>query len=270
MMDALDVMSQYPFEQTVEVWHRLLNCGFRCAISAGTDTFNNNMYALVIGSNRVYARVTPPLTYEKWIEAFKRGRSFATNGPLLSLTINGAEPGEEVRLPAGPASVQVQARAFSLAPMDQLDVLANGEVVHSVAASGDRSTLEASCSITLRNSAWVAVRATGPAHRLVPNGLGVLRAHQSRLLSGWRPEDRILHGCQVLRRLDQPADCEGPQHRRLFEYGPARGSDPAVRARSKGLRADRPGPARLRGIRLQAPTQTVVRTRTHFHRRINP
>ena len=136
------------------------------------------MYALVIGSNRVYARVTPPLTYEKWIEAFKKGRSFATNGPLLSLMINGTEPGEEVRLPAGPASVQVQARAFSLAPMDRLDVLANGEVVHSVAASSARSTVEVSCNITLRNSAWVAVRVTGPAHRLVPNGLQ-LYAHTS-------------------------------------------------------------------------------------------
>jgi hypothetical protein len=171
-------MSQYPFERTVEVWHRLLNCGFRCAISAGTDTFDNNMYALVVGSNRVYARISPPLTYEKWIAAFKRGRSFATNGPLLSLTVNGAEPGDEVRLPDANQSIDVRARAVSLAPMARLDVLCNGEVVHSVPASGDGTTVEASCRIPLRRSGWVALRATGPAHRLVPNGLQVF-AHTS-------------------------------------------------------------------------------------------
>ena len=38
--------------------------------------------------------------------------------------------------------------------------------------------MEVSCNITLRNSAWVAVRVTGPAHRLVPNGLQ-LYAHTS-------------------------------------------------------------------------------------------
>ncbi|MCP5114208.1 MAG: CehA/McbA family metallohydrolase, partial [bacterium] len=38
-IDAIDVISNNPEEVAMELWHRLLNCGFRLSISAGTDAF---------------------------------------------------------------------------------------------------------------------------------------------------------------------------------------------------------------------------------------
>ena len=37
------------------------------------------------------ALTAPPLTYEKWIEGYKAGRTFVSNGPLLSLKVDGNE-----------------------------------------------------------------------------------------------------------------------------------------------------------------------------------
>jgi TolB protein len=38
---AMDVLSNNDEAATTEMWHRLLNCGFRVAMSAGTDAFTN-------------------------------------------------------------------------------------------------------------------------------------------------------------------------------------------------------------------------------------
>ncbi|MFN0171748.1 MAG: CehA/McbA family metallohydrolase [Bryobacteraceae bacterium] len=168
-MDVLDVMSQGDEEAVLPYWHRLLNCGLRCPISAGTDTFLNVMYFLLPGGNRVYARVEAPLTYQKWIDSFRQGRSFATNGPLLFLTVNGREAGDELRFRSGPVEVKVDATATSQTPMERLDIIRNGTVVASVQASGDRQSLRFSGKVSLDGSGWVAARVDGPGHRLVTN-----------------------------------------------------------------------------------------------------
>ena len=36
---AMDVLSNNDENATMEMWYRLLNCGFRVAIPAGTDAF---------------------------------------------------------------------------------------------------------------------------------------------------------------------------------------------------------------------------------------
>lgn len=177
-MDALDVMSQVDEQAVANVWYKLLNCGFRCAISAGTDSFLNVMYHLVPGANRLYVQVGSQLTYEKWIEGYKQGKSFATNGPLLFFTVNGKLPGEEIRLPAQPGSVQIEAEAFSQVPMERLEIVVNGQVVASTPAITNNHMLKISARIALERSSWVAARVSGPGHRLVPNDL-LLFAHSS-------------------------------------------------------------------------------------------
>jgi Tol biopolymer transport system component len=75
---------------TAAVWYRLLNCGFRIAAGAGTDAMAN--FASLhgpVGMNRVYVRSGPPLEHRRWLSALKAGRSFATNGPLLGMTVDG-------------------------------------------------------------------------------------------------------------------------------------------------------------------------------------
>ena len=41
------------------------------------------------------------LDYRGWLAALKAGRTFVSNGPVVSFSIDGKEPGDEISLPAG-------------------------------------------------------------------------------------------------------------------------------------------------------------------------
>ena len=55
--DTIDVLCQRNEEVNTAHWYQLLNCGFRCGISAGTDSFLNVPYHLIAGAGRVYVQV---------------------------------------------------------------------------------------------------------------------------------------------------------------------------------------------------------------------
>ena len=107
-IDAVDVFSQHPEWPSLDLWYRLLNCGLKCPISAGTDASLNSKTAAIPGGSRVYVRTDGELTYESWLQNLKRGRTFATNGPLVEFRVDGKQPGEDLRLSSeGPASLRV-------------------------------------------------------------------------------------------------------------------------------------------------------------------
>jgi hypothetical protein len=146
---------------TATVWYRLLNCGFRLAAGAGTDAMAN--FASLrgpVGMNRVYVKSGAPLEHRRWLSALKAGRTFATNGPLLELTVNRVEPGGEVRLPAGGGEVEVSVRLRSNVPVDHLDLVRNGTVVHQVPIGRDRSA-SATVRVPVDKSGWLLLRARG-------------------------------------------------------------------------------------------------------------
>jgi hypothetical protein len=170
-INALDVMSNANEDASVPMWYRLLNTGLKCAISAGSDSFTNRRHHWLPGAQRVYVRVGSPFTYERWIESYKAGRSFATNGPMVRFTVNGKGPGDEIRLDQ-PGKLAVEVRVTSLLPFDTVEVVANGKVVAS--GTGNRLT----GSITLDESMWLAARVRGPYHRLLSSDR-FLYAHTS-------------------------------------------------------------------------------------------
>jgi hypothetical protein len=170
-INAMDVFSNANEDAAVPLWYKLLNTGLKCAISAGTDSFTNRRHHWLPGAQRVYVRVPAPYTYERWIENYKAGRSFATNGPILRFTLNDKEPGEELRFPAA-ATVRADISVTSNLPYDTIELVANGQVI----ASGPGPQLRATHKFTA--SAWFAARVRGPYHRLLPNDR-FLYAHTS-------------------------------------------------------------------------------------------
>ena len=170
-INAMDVMSNANEDASTPMWYRLLNTGLKCAISAGTDSFTNRRHHWLPGAERVYVHVGTPFTYERWVENYKAGRSFATNGPLVRFTVDGKEPGQEIRLDR-PGTLLVDVRVTSLIPFDTVEVVMNGKVV----ASSKSGHLVG--KITLDESAWLAARVRGPYHRLITNDTFVY-AHTS-------------------------------------------------------------------------------------------
>ncbi|MBY0522107.1 MAG: CehA/McbA family metallohydrolase [Gemmataceae bacterium] len=145
-------------------WYRLLNCGFRVPLAGGSAK-STNVEAL--GGLRTYARLAPGqvFDYKTWIEAVRAGRTFVTNGPLLSFTLNGQDPGSELLLPAEARTVRVRAEARGIVPFERLELILNGEAVAAVEASGDPCTALLEGDFEVPSSGWLAARCwgTGPA-----------------------------------------------------------------------------------------------------------
>ncbi len=202
--DTIDVLCQRNEEVNTEHWYQLLNCGFQCPISAGTDAFLNVPYHLIPGAGRLYARVDSPLTYDGWLEAYREGRSFATNGPLLKFRVNGKEAGEEIRWKSGSLALEVEAEAVSHVPMTRMDLIVNGRVAASQEAEEGGKRIRLTRELEISDSSWVAVRVHGEAHKLIPNDVA-LYAHSSPVYC-YRGNRRIAvreSAAFLIRQIDQ-------------------------------------------------------------------
>ena len=164
---AMDVLSNNDEVATTEMWYRLLNCGFRVAISAGTDAFTNVVDHYIGGGNRVYVQAGPRFDYEAWLEGFRRGRSFASNGPITTLVVNDRSPGDEILLDRE-EEVVVRGTVSSQVPLERIDVIVNGTPVHTISPGG-KETVDSTHRIVIKESSWIALRALGPRHRLILN-----------------------------------------------------------------------------------------------------
>jgi hypothetical protein len=164
---ALDVLSNNDENATMPMYYRLLNCGFRVGISAGTDSFTNVVDHYVAGGGRVYVQAGPRFDYAAWLDGYRRGRSFASNGPVMMLSVNGKAPGDEVQLNAA-NEIAVQATVETQVPLDQVQLIVNGRPVHSE-PSDSKTKIEFQTRVPIRESSWIALRALGPRHRLIMN-----------------------------------------------------------------------------------------------------
>lgn len=178
-IDAVDLITwgnpmadQSMAPAATKTWYRLLNCGFRLPALGGTDKMMNSQ---VVGSVRTYVKVKGAFTYQRWIDGIRAGRTFATTGPVISLTANGRALGETVKLRRG-VPVEVCATVRSYHPVNQLEIVMGGRVVAAKTnALGSRSLiLEA--KLTPAESSWVAARAYASA--LLPYQVFELEGHE--------------------------------------------------------------------------------------------
>jgi Tol biopolymer transport system component len=171
-IDTLDINNSYA--GSVPIWHRLLNCGFRLPATAGTDVFLNRIASNLPGGDRVYVKIDGPLTYEKWIDGMKAGRSFVTNGPMLELSLGTHGLGDTIKS-TEPRKLTVRAKAAAAFPLAKVELLYNGKVVANSKLAADEKSGALDQEILLDKSGWLALRATGPGHPDSP--LPILYAH---------------------------------------------------------------------------------------------
>ncbi len=161
----MEVVGFSDHRTTAEVWYRLLNCGFRLPTGAGTDAMTN--FASLrgpVGMNRVFVRLGPgrPLAYRAFLDALKAGRTFATNGPILSFTLEGHEVGDEIALPDGTHSLRAKVTLRSIARVEKLEIVSNGAVVATVPLDASGTRADASVLLPVSESAWFTLRASSP------------------------------------------------------------------------------------------------------------
>jgi hypothetical protein len=156
---------------SMESYYRLLNCGLRLAAGAESATGAKNTPA---GYNRAYVRAGRGASIGEFREAWRRGRNFVTNGPMIFLTAQAShEPGDSIALPARGGTVDVRAEAVCDQPLRSLEIVLNGEVV----ASGI-SGIEA--RVKLMRGSWIAARAAAEDRFLDDDELAVYHSESGR------------------------------------------------------------------------------------------
>jgi TolB protein len=161
-VDYIEALGFSDHRDTASIWYRLLNCGFRLPAGAGSDAMAN--YASLrgpIGLNRVYAQIpNAASTPELLLDALKHGRTFATNGPLLGLTLDSKSPGDELKLPAGEDKIKFTAWLRSYVPVDHLVLVCNGNVVRNLKLSADRQSSDIEDTVPISQTGWCLLRAS--------------------------------------------------------------------------------------------------------------
>jgi hypothetical protein len=149
-----------PEPEVLAPWYRLLDCGFRVPLVGGSGKDSN---AVALGTVRTYAQLQPgeELTYGVWIEAVRAGRTFVTNGPLLTLSVDGQGPGTTIETDVPGRMVPVRVEASGGMPFDQVELLANGNVIATKEASGNRQAAVLEAGYVIQESGWLAARCWG-------------------------------------------------------------------------------------------------------------
>lgn len=169
VVNGLDLVSNMDEDAATYLYYRVLNSGLKCTASAGTDTqMDVTDNSSISGGGKVYVKIDPPLSYAKWIEGYKAGRTFVSNGPLLFLNVDGKGPGTEIPI-TGSARLNISAEALSLAPMQALELIVNGEVVATAEAAAEGRTAKLAHVLDVDRSTWIAARVRGAGHRRVMN-----------------------------------------------------------------------------------------------------
>ena len=158
-VDYIEIVGFSDHKSTAAVWYKLLNLGYRLPTGAGTDAMTN--YASLrgpVGMNRVFLDTGGDMHPAALLAALKAGRTFASNGPLLGLEVDGKHPGDTVS-GAGPGKLKYRIAFRSPVAVDHLELVQNGKVVKAFALTGDRRKLDAAGELSVGTAGWLLLRA---------------------------------------------------------------------------------------------------------------
>lgn len=118
----------------------------------------------------------PTITHHVWsneqrqafLAGLKKGRSFTTNGPVLMLTVQDREPGEEVSVQPG-EPVRIRGWVRSRNPIQKAQLVANGKVIAEYPGGG-RKEIRIENEVVVDRSSWIALRAFEASPRTVVFG----------------------------------------------------------------------------------------------------
>ena len=158
--DAVEMIREDSFN-FIE-YYRYLNGGYRLPLVGGTDKMSSEV---PVGLYRTYVHIPPDeeFTYESWCRNMALGRTILSGGPLLDFTVDGAQVGDTLRLPASGGTVEVVARAQSNIPIHRLEIVQDGRVIEATADANGVRELTLRAKVRVGEHSWLAARTGGPA-----------------------------------------------------------------------------------------------------------
>lgn len=82
-----------------------------------------------------------------------------TNGPLLRFTANQQPIGADLKFQGqGPFTITLQVDCFSQRPLDYIQIVHNGKVVHEIKPTADQKAIAFTHTLNVNQSGWIALR----------------------------------------------------------------------------------------------------------------
>jgi len=121
----------YSADATINAYYKLLNCGIRLGLAAGTDFPCNGSEPF--GTLLTYVNVQGPFTYRKWVEGIRDGKTvIARNGHLefIDMKVNGKyQPGDDIKI-KDKGTISVEVKWTSVKQLTgKLELVCNGKVI---------------------------------------------------------------------------------------------------------------------------------------------
>lgn len=139
-----------------DTYYRYLNIGLRVPFSTGTDWF---IYDLA----RAYVMTDRAITPTEWLDLLAAGKSYITNGPLLSFAVNDLSLGDVVKLDER-GEVRVHGSAIGRVDFKRIELVQNGRVVDTAPSTPERGHFVAEIDTRLKidEPAWLTLRTPPP------------------------------------------------------------------------------------------------------------
>ena len=147
-----------------ELYYDFLNMGFKLTPTAGSHF----PYLNLPGAERSYVQVAGEFSVDRWLSGLHAGRTFVTNGPMLSLDVHSAGMGNTLTVDRG-AQLEIKAAAQvnpDFDRLDRLELIVHGDVVAVAGAVDQADELKLHHVLTVNEGVWIPVRATGEAGTL--------------------------------------------------------------------------------------------------------
>lgn len=151
----------YNSEAAIAAYYKLLNCGFKISLAAGTD-YPCNEYEPP-GKLLTYVKVKDKLTYQKWIEGIKEGKTVvARNGhdEFIDMKINSRYgPGDEIKT-GNRETITVEIKWTSEKTVKgRIELVSNGKIIASKDGSAAPGIpLVLTTPLQIDKSSWLCAR----------------------------------------------------------------------------------------------------------------
>jgi hypothetical protein len=157
-VDAVNIFDGSSRSSYSDSFYRYLNAGLRIPFSTGTDWCQYDF-------SRVYVQVSEPLSTESWLRSLREGRSVISNGPLLDFQVSGKQVGDTVSLNTSERTLKVRGTAKGRRNFDRVELIVNGGIVATQAATAVESHFEADLetTVTVDKPGWLALRTPPPS-----------------------------------------------------------------------------------------------------------
>lgn len=165
--DGLDVMtSAGEFEANAmafDLWCLLLNHGYRVAATASSDSCFDRPGGANPGAVRTYTYVGDAFSLPAVTRATAAGRTFATSGPLLIVTVAGQPPGTAFPADGSAREMTIEgwAAGTDAKGLTRLEVLRNGAPVRTNLFSPAIPSFATNIVVSDQESGWYCVRLFG-------------------------------------------------------------------------------------------------------------